>query len=359
MKGHIIILSAATGGGHTQAARAMSLAAEQAGYTARIIELEEIARPWIRTAYLDPYEWLVRHPAVWKALYVGSNWRGMRQLCRPGIMRMWRREIARLASIIKEEEPVAILSTHFLAAHLAAATGLLDAMPHGVVLTDYSWHEMFYVGSSWQYFVASNEMVAALKGRGIPASQIHLTGIPIRPQFYEYKDREELRKRYHISDSQPCYLLIGGGEGMIDLGRVVDKVVQVGPATVIAIAGSNTALEEALSQKNVVEAIDYRVIGWTDAIDEYMRIADVVISKPGGLTTTECVELGCPLVAVYPIPGQEEGNARYLESEQYGVWVRDIRDLRQVLQQPLSIKKKPAQVPAGEEIIRVLISSSR
>ena len=138
----------------------------------------------------------------------------------------------------------------------------------------------------------------------------------------------ELRRKYNLLPEKFTLLILYGGKGFIDISNMIKILFDYKkPLQIIAIAGKNKNLEEKLNHLSIPAHISLAVVGWTDKIDEYMRVADVIVSKPGGLTTTECLVLGKPLIAIFPIPGQEEYNARFILENNSGVVAQTTSDL--------------------------------
>jgi processive 1,2-diacylglycerol beta-glucosyltransferase len=190
-----------------------------------------------------------------------------------------------------------------------------------------------------------------------------VSGIPLDPVFYQEKNKLELRKTYGIPEKQKTFVAISGGQGLTALERIIKELFSAKePTTIIAIAGDNKILENRLKKLEPPKHIKLIILGWTNKIDDYLRLADVVISKPGGVTTTECVTLGVPMLAVQPLPGQEEENIEYLLENRYGVVARNPEDLLfYISEKPEAIapglqNKAPAKASA-EIILQTLLAS--
>jgi processive 1,2-diacylglycerol beta-glucosyltransferase len=215
----------------------------------------------------------------------------------------------RLVSEVHAFAPHAIVSTHFLPADVLGRErrkGRLAA-PLGVVITDADVHRLWVHRGVDRYFVAREEAAALLRGLGYGETQVQLTGIPIDPRFAVAEDRAALRRKHGLPADGAVVLLLGGGFGVgpvRELARSLEGASR--PALIVVVAGRNEALRRSLVAQSGPRV---RVLGFTTEMHEWMAAADLLVTKPGGLTTAEAVARVLPMVLVNPIPGQEERNA--------------------------------------------------
>jgi len=231
---------------------------------------------------------------------------------------------------IKDYNPDYILCTHFLPVYALLSLQKKNHLKAQISLltTDYYSHDLQIIKNIDHYFVSHEKISYHLTESGIKPSHITISGVPVDPIFYQAKSLEELKKSYQLTPEKFNILLLSGGKGLVDIGNIIKTLLNYKkPLHIIAITGRNKKLEEELNKLTVTAPMSFQIIGWTDKIDEYMRIADVIISKPGGLTTTECIVLSKPLIAISPIPGQEEYNARFILEDQFGVVAQNTSDL--------------------------------
>jgi len=186
-----------------------------------------------------------------------------------------------------------------------------------VIVTDFDVHAMWLVHHYEQYFVAIDEARAYLEAIGIPADKITVSGIPIDPVFAQTKDKIEMRKKHQLDLERTTILLSAGGFGVGSVEPLIAalKPVQY-PIQVVAICGRNEDLRKRLARSAAKTKSDEKVllkpVGYTREMDEYMSAADLVLGKPGGLTTSEALAKGLAFIIVNPIPGQEERNSDHL-----------------------------------------------
>jgi processive 1,2-diacylglycerol beta-glucosyltransferase len=307
----ILVLSASAGAGHLRAAEAVAkaMALEAPGAEARHIDVLTLAGRPFREAYSQFYLKLVeRAPALWGFLYDRLD-RPPKQV--PAALRsaLHRWNTRRLVDEVRAFAPDAIVSTHFLPADVLGRErrkGRLGA-PLGVVITDADVHRLWVHRGVDRYFVARDEAGALLEGLGYGAAQVQVTGIPIDPRFAAAADRPALRRKHGLPDAGPIVLLLGGGFGVGPVRELARALAEARrPALVVVVAGRNEALRRSLVAQAGPRV---RVLGFTTEMHEWMAAADLLVTKPGGLTTAEALARGLPMVLVNPIPGQEERNA--------------------------------------------------
>jgi processive 1,2-diacylglycerol beta-glucosyltransferase len=189
-----------------------------------------------------------------------------------------------------------------------------------VVITDLDVHAMWLYRQVEHYFVAMEETQAHLTELGIPGQTITVSGIPIDPVFALAKDKGQMRSRYGLAPDLPTVLVSAGGFGVGPVDQLVQSLGRMShPTQVIAICGRNEALKTRMEQ--LIQALPtsskvrIHPVGYTKEMDEYMAASDLVLGKPGGLTTSEALARGLGLVIVHPIQGQEERNSDHLLEE--------------------------------------------
>jgi len=224
----------------------------------------------------------------------------------------------KLFELFEEQDPDIVISTHFFMTEMVACLkrkGKTNCKL-AVILTDYASHK-FWLSSNEQvdmYFVANEQMKYTLKHFGIPEEKINVTGIPIRPEFLQSYDRKALFEEFEFTEGVPTFLVFGGGQyGMSDSSKLFKGILDVKQnIQIIAIAGKSEKAKasfEELANNSDKKVI---VLGFTDRVAELMSISDFVVSKPGGLTTTEILVSNVPFIIFNPVPGQEEENSEFL-----------------------------------------------
>jgi processive 1,2-diacylglycerol beta-glucosyltransferase len=308
----LLILSVSAGHGHVRAAQALDAAAQTfAAHTAVHIDAMAHVSSGFRKVYTDWYIKLVnRAPEVWSYIHQFTDSTpptATSQRLRRGIERL---SAGALLREIQRERPDAVICTHFLPAELLMRErlrGRID-VPVWLQVTDYDLHSMWLVPGMAGYFAATEEVAFRLRARGMPADRIHVTGIPVMPAFAEAPAPIE-----GLDPALPVLLMVSGGAGVGDLASMVERVLALaGDFQVVAVAGRNAEAKTALDRMALRHPGRLLVVGFTNEMHRLMGAADLVVTKPGGLTISECLALGRPMLLISPIPGQEEHNAGFL-----------------------------------------------
>jgi processive 1,2-diacylglycerol beta-glucosyltransferase len=240
-----------------------------------------------------------------------------------------------------------IVNTHFLPAEMIASlrgAGELE-VPHLTATTDFETHRLWINQPCDHYFTATEEGAVNLQQWGAPAADVTVTGIPIHPAFSREKDRAECRRRLQLSDGRPVILQLAGGFGVGPVEKLSDSILSVEtPLELVVVAGRNAELKTRLEQLDVPPRHSIHVLGFTTEMDELMAAADLVVSKPGGLTTSEALARGTPLMVVNPIPGQESRNSDYLLENSAAIKINNVGTLPFKLGQLLGNPNRLAQL---------------
>lgn len=216
---------------------------------------------------------------------------------------------------IKSFNPDVVVCTHFLPARLAAllqAREVIDA-PIFVATTDYDFQGLWLNPPFSRIFVARQETKAYMEAIGVPADRLTASGIPVRPLFGEPVDVEAVRKRYDLDADKPLLLLSAGAAGGSYTTAVVKQTLRMtSPFQAVVICGHNAGLKSEVETLVTGREDDYRVLGYSTDMPDLMRVASLFVGKPGGLSSSECMAAGLPMVLIKPIPGQEDRNSDYL-----------------------------------------------
>jgi processive 1,2-diacylglycerol beta-glucosyltransferase len=199
------------------------------------------------------------------------------------------------------------------------------------------------------YCVATDETKARLVVRGATTEDVAVTGIPIAAKFSAKIDPLAVRKQYGLRDDQPVLLVLGGGFGMGPVAEVLvelDKVAR--PFQTVVVAGRNEELRQKLAAQDRKHPT--HVLGFTTNMHELMAVADLIITKPGGLTSSEALAMGRPLLILDPIPGQEAANSDFLLEHGAAVKVNRVEDLPHRVEQLLSSNRLTGLAKAAKAL---------
>lgn len=311
----VLVVSASAGTGHLRAAEATRQALVELAPEVRTehVDILELAPSWVQSVYGGGFETLAEHaPWLWRELYERTDgahnsegrWGNLAR-------RVLFREFSRL---LRSGDWRFVLCTHFLPGQLVA--GRAGLPPFGAVVTDFTLHRYWVQAGVQRYFVATEALAAELRGRvGEPragGARVDATGIPIAPQFGASWSREAARRELGLEAGRPLALVVGGGMGLGIEDTVAAALrAEVPGLQVVAICGRNEAARSRLAGLGLAPE-RLQVHGFVSGMERYLAAADLVVTKPGGLTTSEALALGRPLLLTRPIPGQEEGNVRTL-----------------------------------------------
>jgi processive 1,2-diacylglycerol beta-glucosyltransferase len=231
---------------------------------------------------------------------------------------------------LADEEWDVIVNTHFLPAEIIASLRRKDEFhtPQLTVTTDFETHRLWVNQPCDHYFTATSEGAAYLQHWGVPAQDTTATGIPIHPVFSRPKPREECLKRHELAGDRPVLLQLAGGFGVGPIEQIYRAVLDIEtPLQIVVVTGRNSAAKDQLALVPIPSRQLVKLLGFTDQIDELMAAADIVLSKPGGLTTSEVLARGAAMAIVNPIPGQESRNSDYLLENGAAIKINNIGTL--------------------------------
>jgi processive 1,2-diacylglycerol beta-glucosyltransferase len=317
----ILFLSASAGAGHVRAAEALEQAFKQRkdseNFEVHHFDVLNYTNKLFRHLYSKAYIDLVnKMPEVpgWVYDKLDKPWKNERR--RLALDKLNTRPFVKL---LREYQPDLIVCTHFLPAEIVSWLKAKErlASRQVIVVTDFDVHAMWLVHHYERYFVALEEARVYLEVLGIPAEKITVSGIPIDPVFAVKKDKQEMRAKHGLEPDRTTILLSAGGFGVGSVDALVHSLMTLQHrAQVVAICGRNEELKQRLSKLAARAKPDANVLlkpfGYTKEMDELMTASDIVLGKPGGLTTSEALAKGLVFVIVNPIPGQEERNSDHL-----------------------------------------------
>jgi len=249
-----------------------------------------------------------------------------------GGFRVWAAEFTarNLQGLLAKMKPSAVVCTHaFPCNAMAAYKRLFDpAIPVLGVVTDFVVHPFWIYKNIDAYAVATAEERATMIARGIDPDRIEITGIPVDPRFGRVRDRNAVRRELGLPLDKPVVLVMGGGLGLGPIATTARALAENGrDLYAVVIVGRNARLQRRVADDAARVPYETRVLGFVDNVDAYMHAADVLVTKPGGLTISEALVANLPMVLMRPLPGQEERNARYLVQRGAAVRARRAADL--------------------------------
>lgn len=371
----ILILYAAYGGGHYSAAKSIKKYLDD-NYEVQteIIDCIEYINKVLNKLTTSAYKEMAKKiPSIWGKVYANSQ---------KGILghvssRTNKVMAIKLKNLIKEKNPDLVISTHPFSSQMVSYLKRKGKISCKLctILTDFAPHDQWLIGHEYTdgFFVSNNKMEKYLIEYGVDKNKIYVTGIPLSDKFLKKFDKDSIYNEFELDKTKPVILFFGGGE--FGLGK--DRTVQILEALIhnletyqiIAISGRNskmnTAFNNLVTKSNVENRV--KVLDYTDKVPELMSISSLVVSKPGGLTTSESLASSLPMLVINPIPGQEEENAEFLEFHNVAIWIKKDDNPNKIIcnlfnnQEKLSEMKKNTKLLAKKnstkDICKIIIEN--
>ena len=332
----ILIVTASVGAGHNAAARAVAagLNAAAPDVAVETADVMALSPRWFRLYYAGGFALaMTRFPWIYGLGYWFSN-----HPQRPGRsvterIRLWqeRTTLRRFRHLLREQRPDVIVHTHFLAPPVVSAMVRREdlAARQVVVLTDVDVHRFWYGEDVERWFVPSDVSVEAFERWGIESGCITVSGIPIHPKWTAPLDRAKVLADWGLPADRKIVLLSGGAEFTCGpVVRVARGIVADRPdACVVVLAGRSKKLLGRLGA--LPEAAEGRIVpvSFTDRVHELVEVSSLMVTKAGGITTSECLAKAKPMVLTNPVPGQEGGNAAHYQRQGAAVIARGAKSI--------------------------------
>jgi processive 1,2-diacylglycerol beta-glucosyltransferase len=339
MKKRVLVISTSAGTGHVKAAEALVKAFAEDGRVGAVEHQDALhfTNKLFRDFYSKLYIQLVRSaPQMLGWLYRSSDepWKGDEVR-----LRLDRLNTQPLVKFIRKFKPDITVCTHFMPAGIIShliAKGLLDAHL-SIVVTDLDMHAMWLSRIFHRYFVAIDETRAHLEALGLPRERITVSGIPIDPIFAEPIDRAATRLSYGLDPEKTTLLLSAGALGVSPTEIAVTRLTQLRhDAQTVVICGKDEELQQRVKAAVGENNPRFKILGYTDRMYELMKMSDLFVGKPGGLTTSEALACGLPMAIISPIPGQEERNSDHLLEDGAAIKCNEMTTLPYKIDQVLN-----------------------
>lgn len=315
----ILILHASAGAGHKRAAEALgkAFADRDKSLEVKVYDILDATGAVFKKTYGKGYLDLVRKaPELWGYMFSQSDKKALDP---------WRKKVRavfneintlRFRNFCDDYRPDIAVCTHFMPLELLSRkTGRYrkEQAPLYGIVTDFAVHSLWLVQNVACYYVATEEARRQIIRKGQPPDGVKVTGIPIDPVFAVSEEPGPVKKRLGLFPDMPTVLMLSGGFGVgptVDLIRSLHQMEK--PCQFLVVAGANEKMKaEAEAAARGVKA-RVRVFGFVNNVHELMDASDIVISKPGGLTTSEVLAKGKAMIVIDPIPGQEQRNCEFL-----------------------------------------------
>lgn len=354
MPRRVLILSASVGAGHVRAAEAVELAVKELDPAASVenVDILTLTNAVFRRVYGQAYLDLANKlPHVLGYFYDLLDRKPSPRQKSDKLRRLVQRmHTGRLLKFLDTNSWDLVINTHFLSAEIIAGLKRKKkfAAPHVTVVTDFETHRLWMNEPCEHYFTATEEAALHLSSWGVPRESISITGIPIHPAFHRPKPRDECRTKHGIDGDRPVVLQLSGGFGVGPIEKIYRAILEVEvPLSLIVVSGRNAKLKTQLEKVEPPDRHTVHVLGFTREIDELMSIADVVVSKPGGLTTSEVLASGAAMAVINPIPGQESRNSDFLLENSAAIKLNNLSTVPYKLGALLADSRRLATIKAN------------
>ncbi|MCY2931336.1 MAG: hypothetical protein NTV86_17980 [Planctomycetota bacterium] len=330
---NVMVLTASVGPGHNSAARAIAEAYRRAGGgEIEYVDVLDFTSRAFRAFYARGYAFGVSYLPK---LYGVGYWLADRPqrvglgAVERGYVWATRTVLRRLRTYLRARRPRVIVNTHFLAPPLVAwmrRHGELDCQEI-VVVTDNVIHRSWHCLDVDRWFVPNPQCASVLHRWGMPGSAVTCSGIPVHPKWLDPMDAATVLAQWRLPADRKIVLLSAGADFTCGpVVKIARGIVESRPeACVVVLAGRSKELAAAVAGMGYP---DHRVrpVSFTDKLHELAGVAAVMVTKPGGITTAECLAKALPMVLIKPVPGQEAGNARVLTEGGAAVTARNAAD---------------------------------
>jgi len=328
MGNKVLILSEAIGHGHTKAAKALEQGITQLmpNVKVKMIEASDCLHPFTTNMMVRFYLKMIQFfPGIWRQIYQYHQDRPLAK---------WKKELIyflfyrNMESMLLREQPQLVICTHSFSS-VAMAKLKQDGFSTilCVAITDFHVHGVWVHPEVDFYLVASQHVADELIEMGVDANKILVTGIPSRIDFWTRKDKAAARSKFKLKNL-PTVLIMGGGLGIGGMKEIAYAIRKwKSDIQIVICTGNNVKLKKELCSDPQFDHPHIRILGFVDEISEWMDVADLLVTKSGGLTCFEALLKGVPLCIYKPISGHEEKNCDFLVANRLAIWIRDCSQI--------------------------------
>lgn len=364
----ILILSATTGGGHMRAANALKeyILSQSPDSVIKISDTIQYISPLLNKAVTEGYVYMAtKTPKMYGTVYKASD----KNTALNKTVGMATNQLKKkLFPLVDDFKPDIIITTHAFATEIVTSLKNVGAIniPIISILTDFAVHKTYINEGVDAYILSSREMVDQMLERGVERVKLYPYGIPVKKEFFHDIDREKAFESEGLDPSIPTILIMAGSFGVTDVLKIYHKIVK-SPCNfqIIVITGKNEKLYETFDRylskitlNNTLVEFDSiqkpkstslisrhakpskptRLLYYTNEVEKYMHMADLIVTKPGGLTVSEAIATGLPMGIFKAIPGQEEQNADFLVRKHMAVRLEKDKTCTQTITRLLTDK---------------------
>ncbi len=373
----VVILSASTGGGHMSAANALKDYIDSNGSQAVVIDAIEYISPLLNKTVTEVYEYVAtKNPILWKMMYKSSNKKSVNSI----IGKTNSLISNKLIPLLISNDPDVIVTTHPFTTEMISKLKKHKKtnVPLICIMTDYAPHRTWINPYVDAYIVANENMITPMIKMDVESNKIFPFGIPVDDAFFSTQNREKLKKELNLKNNIPTILIMAGSCGLTNIEKIYNELQSIKQDfQIIIITGKNKKLYENMQNVISGKKTDIRdkilakisekapelkrmkfikkyqsetqsnkypkntqLIYFTNEVEKYMSVSDLILTKPGGLTVSEALACNLPMALYDAIPGQEEENANFLVSNNMAVKLSSSDDISKTVSELISDPEK-------------------
>ena len=348
----ILIFYASYGGGHLSAAKSIESVINELypNIETKLIDCIKYVNKGVEKITTAAYRGMAKKaPWAWGKIYNASQKGVMAHISTRSNAIM----AIKLLKLLRAENPDMVISAHPFSSQMCAylkRKGKVD-FPLATIMTDFAPHDQWLVGheQTEYFFVAHDKMKQYLISKNIDKNKVYALGIPINSRFTKEYNKSDILKEFNLKNDTKTILFFGGwnsGSAQIRTLEIFESIARFSNNyQVVAISARNKKLQEGYEK--IVEKYNLKnviILDYTTKVPELMSIANLVVAKPGGLTTSESLGMNLPMIIINPIAGQEEENAEFLEQKGVGIWIRKTDNIKEKISNLLNDEEKLLQM---------------
>ena len=355
MSKRILFFYLTEGSGHHGAALAVKRAMQvmDPGLVSAEYDSFKYASPLLAKIVLKTYLGVLKTtPGLWEWMYDNPRFKDRTSGIRD---RLNRKSAVRLESLLNEHRPEAIVCTQAFSCGVMADYKMRTGatVPLVGIITDYVAHRYWAHGQVNLYCVPTEATRKALIAGGVSPEKVLVTGIPVDPVYKEEPNRAALCDKLGLRRDTTKLLIMGGSQGLGPFRTILKRLNKIRrPIEVMILAGMHAKVRKRLDELKPRLVHPTHIYGFAKNVHELMSVADLAVTKPGGMTTAEALVKRLPMIIINPIPGQEMRNTEFLLKSRVAVRAETIYDLPPLIEQLLSRPDKLAAMRAGCEPLR-------
>ena len=342
----ILILTVVAGGGHNSAAKSVTTRIKEMEPDADIQVIDILKTYSVRDFYITKYGYATligKLPFIYAAGYWLSNHGLFKNFYASAPLRIARNIAPKLYKMINETKPDVIYCTHFYPAMALSLLRQAYVVPPVVITSslDYAVEPFFDKARNVDYItIANEEFIPGRLHSGYTLEQIKVTGIPTQDKFYTEPNKLKLRKELGLDPNKFTVLIMFGGGEWAGTYKIYKELIKAykKELQVIVINGSNKKTFNKIEKLETPSNIKLLNIGYTTEVEKYMGASDIALTKAGGLSTTEMVNIGLPMLISTKVYGQEERNMDFMVAHGVALSFKNTHDLAEKIDIAMTIK---------------------